>query len=166
MSLVLCACGTIQNNRIRQSETCAACGQSNWVNADSIDLEAVYWKQRYNALAAVVTKQGDMPNADDAFYTWLESTIEKELWSGNYNQATRDEFIAHRVWLHYKDNLNISNTALEFYANTENWSRRDTLFWESIDRSDCADYPHLTRDLKLTGGKRARKALETIKGIK
>ena len=42
--------------------------------------------------------------------------------------------------------------ALGFYASTDNWSRRDTIFWESIDRRDCADYPHV-------GGKLASEAM-------
>lgn len=53
-------------------------------------------------------------------------------------------------------------TCVEFYANTENWSRRESIFWESIDRSDCANYPHVTRDLRLTGGKLARLTLKEL----
>ena len=59
--------------------------------------------------------------------------------------------------------LAVATEALEFYGDVDNWTRRDTYFWENIDRDDCADYPHFTRDVKLTGGKRARQALGKIK---
>ena len=45
---------------------------------------------------------GDMPDMEEDFLVWISSTIEKEKWSGNYNRASRDEYIAHRVWLHYQ----------------------------------------------------------------
>ena len=53
------------------------------------------------------------PANDKEFDVWIESKIEKELWSGNYNRATRDEFIAHRVWLHYKKKEVVGCDALD-----------------------------------------------------
>ena len=52
---------------------------------------------------------------------------------------------------------------VEFYGDKNNWSRRESIFWESIDRADCADYPHITRDVRLTGGKLARQTLKELK---
>ncbi len=32
------------------------------------------------------------------FEEWMDSKEEREKWSGNYNNATRDEFVARRAW--------------------------------------------------------------------
>lgn len=54
-------------------------------------------------LKSVLAYYEGCPATDDEFGEWINSKIETELWSGNYNRATRDEFIAHRVWLYYKN---------------------------------------------------------------
>jgi hypothetical protein len=59
-----------------------------------------------------------------------------------------------------KSELEAEKAVVDFYADTENWTRRETFFWENIERSDCADYPHITRDVKLTGGKLARQRIK------
>lgn len=56
--------------------------------------------------------------------------------------------------------------ALKFYSNPENWSRRESFFWESIDRADCKNYPHITRDVRLTGGHKARSALYKLNKLR
>lgn len=58
------------------------------------------------------------------------------------------------------EQLESANEVILFYAEPENWSRRESVFNECIDRSDCADYPHVTRDVRMTGGKRARLYIE------
>jgi len=57
--------------------------------------------------------KNEMPEPEKEFLKWLESATERELWSGNYNRATRDEYIAHRVWLHFSKKLEIAIEALE-----------------------------------------------------
>ena len=61
--------------------------------------------------------KNEMPEPEKEFLKWLESATERELWSGNYNRATRDEYIAHRVWLHFSKRLEIATEALEEIAN-------------------------------------------------
>ena len=41
----------------------------------------------------------------DEFYKWMESDEEHELWSGNYNNATRDEYVAKRAWYHQQKKI-------------------------------------------------------------
>ena len=53
MSFVLCGCGAVTSNRITMDNTCQSCGKSNWVEADDMNLEAIYWKDR----ATIVGKQ-------------------------------------------------------------------------------------------------------------
>jgi hypothetical protein len=65
----------------------------------------------------------------------------------------------------YKQAFEVLKLANEFYSSPDNWSRRDTLFWESIDRNDCKDYLHITRDVRLTGGHRAREAAKKVEEI-
>lgn len=51
--------------------------------------------------------------------------------------------------------------ALRFYANPKNWTQSaGSILYDQIDEGDCADYPHITRDLRETGGKRARTCLK------
>ena len=57
--------------------------------------------------------KNEMPEPKEEFLKWLESATEKELWSGNYNRATRDEYIAHRVWLHFAGKLDTAIKTLE-----------------------------------------------------
>jgi len=46
---------------------------------------------------------------------------------------------------------------IEFYASPENWlNGEDEMREDRIIRSDLADYPHITRDVRNTGGKLAR----------
>lgn len=52
--------------------------------------------------------------------------------------------------------LKKAEEVLAFYANPDNWTRRESIFHECIDRDDCKNYPHVTRDMRFTGGHRAR----------
>lgn len=45
---------------------------------------------------------------------------------------------------------------VEFYANPEHWCKDECAEYNTIIDDDCADYPHVTRDVRTTGGKRAR----------
>lgn len=57
--------------------------------------------------------------------------------------------------------------ALEFYAEPKNWSQpENSMLYDLVHQSDCADYPHITRDVRSTGGKLARATLLQIKEIK
>lgn len=49
---------------------------------------------------------------------------------------------------------------VNFYADPQSWSRYSDLLYNSISVTDCADYPHFTRDVRLTGGAYARAFLE------
>jgi len=46
-----------------------------------------------------------MTESNDEFLKWIDSAVERELWSNNYDRSTRDEYIAHRVWLHFSEKL-------------------------------------------------------------
>lgn len=62
----------------------------------------------------------------------------------------------------YKENrrlfkrLKDAEEVIAFYADAENWSQGETTYYDTLTIDDCADYPHITRDVKWTGGKRAR----------
>lgn len=57
--------------------------------------------------------------------------------------------------------------ALEFYAEPSSWRKYpNDMQADLIIESDVADYPHVTRDVRLTGGKLARAALSKAKGRK
>jgi cell shape-determining protein MreC len=43
--------------------------------------------------------------SDLEFYNFMESDEEKNLWSGNYNNASRDEFVAKRAWEHQQKKI-------------------------------------------------------------
>ena len=68
------------------------------------------------------------------------------------------------------ERLEAENRLLEecraFYADPENWTRRETIFWESIDRADCKDYPHIARNVRLTGGHMARETAKKIEALR
>ena len=70
------------------------------------------------------------------------------------------------VKLEYK--LNKAITALLFYAEPSNWDKpnNDWMLFCKIDNSDCADYPHITRDVRETGGARARKTINELQDSK
>ena len=59
--------------------------------------------------------------------------------------------------------LNEAEKVIAFYAEPEVWSRDDTMLFDRINPSDCADYPHITRDVRETGGKLARQYMEKMK---
>ena len=69
-----------------------------------------------------------------------------------------------------EERLEAENKMLEecrkFYADPENWTRRETIFWESIDRADCKDYPHIARNVRLTGGHMARETAKKIEALR
>ena len=51
--------------------------------------------------------------------------------------------------------------ALGFYADPKNWSRSEnSMLYDEVKGTDCSDYPHIARDVRLTGGKLARQALK------
>ena len=55
---------------------------------------------------------------------------------------------------------------LEWYARPSCWKQGDGMNYDVVDNSDCADYPHITRDVRLTGGYRARETLSKLKSGK
>jgi hypothetical protein len=52
--------------------------------------------------------------------------------------------------------------ALKFYAEPKNWEQGETMLYDTIDSDDCADYPHITRDVRETGGRAARQILQEM----
>lgn len=64
--------------------------------------------------------------------------------------------------------LKLATEAIEFYANTENWIKENmqTGMYGAIIDTDCADYLHITRDVRLTGGRLARQTLKQLKDEK
>ena len=77
-----------------------------------------------------------------------------------YMKSTSVEVQAHSVT---REKLKVAVEALEFYGSAENWTRVDDIQYDVIEHDDCCDYKHFTRDVRLTGGKRAREALKRVK---
>jgi len=46
------------------------------------------------------------------FHIFTELPEERELWSGNYNNATRDEYVAARAWFYQQAKLDKSDDRL------------------------------------------------------
>jgi chromosome segregation ATPase len=91
--------------------------------------------------------------------------LEKQLELMQANQ----HFIEKEVTEKFEKQLEEANDCLAYYAEPENWTRSDSIKYDVIEHDDCADYPHFTRDIRESGGKRARAylkkySIEAMKG--
>lgn len=98
----------------------------------------------------------------------LENSLKAmiELNENNCKIASRKEQEFYDHCKHYdgiEKKLEIACEALGFYGNNESWLEY-TGYPDCITEDDLSDYPHITRDVRRCGGKRAREALKKIKG--
>ncbi len=97
-----------------------------------------------------------------------ESERKRELYLKTINEerdiAKAEYFKADTKIASLQADEKVLKGALEFYGNPKNYAKGFSMFYDVISMDDCADYPHVTRDVKSTGGKLARSVLSKWKG--
>jgi chromosome segregation ATPase len=87
-----------------------------------------------------------------------------EALTANRDEWKDDSLKAHDKITDLESRLKEAESVIEFYANPKKWYQpeNDSMLYNTIEPSDCTDYPHITRDVRLTGGKIARQYMEEV----